>query len=292
MDRKPYDDGEEPLNGAYLPQISGMGGYGNAYFVENRTMEEATEEYYKELALTEGGKRLDSQEIWRQISRNMTVSVQTVQGKNYVTMTILYHYGRPEDLGCTAAVHDGSGDCRCVMEKKYNMYDNGEYDAPLQAVYVCYQPNYGSSGKDTIRLENPENQELSFYVIKQLASEGDSGLAGREQAYMAEIEIAEHPEKAADRSAAVLRTNLGWNLGYEEEVPVLGQLKLTWINKATGEIISGSQAEAKTDLKPISNKASQERLYTIQISVYPEETKREEYLSIQPKASIWGTVVD
>ena len=196
-------------------------------------------------------------------------------------------YGRMDLCACGGDVskEDGnSGEYFCTIVSKQNFYSSNTENA-LKNIYLFYYPNYNSKSSvkplDEIIVENEDNYPVNLYIAKQQDENNKATLLTDENRYHMSLRIKEKPSEIKStwntnpslfRSQIKLRTNLDYNIGYENKLdrPKINQMKLSYEDAGnTGRPpVSGTTAKKILDYNNLDDREEKDRIYTAKVNVY------------------------
>lgn len=152
------------------------------------------------------------------------------------------------------------------------VFDNaGNEDAKqLRSVYLYYYPLYVSGEcHDTIVINNPDNMDMDFYIIKQEptveAGISQSQLSFNEEHYQVKFNVLESTDAADGKSHIKLHTNWNENIAsiYTGIVTTPNQVKFE-----RNSIFTTKEMYNMTDIK---NKQAKNRIYDVTVDIYQSE---------------------
>lgn len=226
---------------------------------------------------------------------NLTISKSGGSTKVHVKYTAfspkMKSFSCPGDLG----VHDGNGECFCTYVNENSIYDNSDTTISLENVYLIYCPNYsstssGSNTKDRIKLSNPDNLAVNFYLIKQKSTSlNTEELKAAEMLYKMNLTIEETPKAnwntlaSRYRGVTKLRTNINSNIAYDsqkerdENQNAGSQMFLTYRAVNTGRSVNSSAGKVAlvfkiTQMKDLESSEQKYRLFSVHVAVYEAGT--------------------
>ncbi len=183
----------------------------------------------------------------------------------YVTNTIVYEYVGSEGwLTGTDAVYTKT-------------YGTSQYigDELLRNAYICYVPNYASRmatpTMDEIIIENPENVEANFFLIKQVDGSG-STLEAKENQYVPTIAVTEGKWTDGQTDAYLsFYTNYDSNLVTGAVIPSSGgaQFKYQYTDSDNQlRMGSGEDAVLLLNVGGVVETQKKNRMYQVSVEVY------------------------
>ncbi|MDO4554998.1 MAG: type II secretion system protein [Lachnospiraceae bacterium] len=285
-----HNNSRTGINDQNIPSIDDLNVYEDAFLVQENKINEKVAEYYGGIyESAHEGKNMSEEEIWRHLTRTLTVDVTKSGGMQKVTADYLYQFDDPDLLGCSGKNHT-DGECDCYLLDDHIIYDNSESDGTLRSVYLFFQPNYYSVDtgniRDRILFNNLSNLDLSLYLIKQVETDSITGetvsdLDVKEHNYKMSVDINEIPvatnwttNVSAFRSATKLRTNLDSNLAALDSITgnrrTENQMALTYRDMRSGNVRQrqGSVAKTITDSNNLADSEAKDRLFTAEVEIY------------------------
>lgn len=148
----------------------------------------------------------------------------------------------------------------------------------LRSCYLCYLPNYGAPGSDTIIINNEDNVEFDLYLIKQ-KSKVEANLEGKENSYRPVVRIYEGSKESADQEAFVsVHTNYHTNLATNGEIAGSGGAEYQYSyklgNVSQAPISGGDGTAAIKNMLHMTNSvigtAPADRMFRVQVEVFEE----------------------
>lgn len=145
----------------------------------------------------------------------------------------------------------------------------------LRSCYLCYLPNYGAPGSDTIIINNEDHVEFDLYLIKQ-KSKVEPNLEGKENSYTPTVRIYEGSKESADQEAFIsVHTNYHTNLATGKGIAGAGGAEYHYYYKLGAsdsyqEIPSAAIKNMLHMTNSVIGTTPAERMFRVQVEVFEE----------------------